>query len=262
MIALVVASALAAQAPIGIAPIGPAVSLDDKVGTALPRDATFTDSSGARVALGDYLGTRPVVLVLAYARCRMLCSVVLRATGNAIHASRHVAGRDFTPLVVSLDPQETVDEAAREQASLLELIGARDRAAWPYVVGDDLAIHRVADAVGFHYAWDERTQQYAHPAAIFVIAPDGRLAQTLRGVSFDDLDDALDHAARGELTPATATDLIRCFHDDPARRLYEAHLQLAFRAGGATLVFGLVALIAGLVRWERRRTRRLRKGAP
>nr|HEX4316795.1 SCO family protein [Kofleriaceae bacterium] len=258
MIALLLSSVLATQAVAAAPAIGPAVSLDDKVGTALPRDARFTDSSGTPVAIGDYLGKRPVVLILAYARCRMLCSVVLRASAAAMHSARHVAGRDFTPIVVSIDPRETPDEAARDQTTLLEQLGTRDRAAWPYLVGDDAQIHAVADAVGFHYAWDDRTEQYAHPAAIFVIAPDGRLAETLRGVTFDQLDDALDRAARGELTPATASDLVRCFHDDPARRLFEARLQFAFRAGGALLFVGLVSLVFGLARWERRRARRSR----
>ena len=181
---------------------------------------------------------------------------MLHGAGAAIHASRHVAGRDYTPIVVSLDPRETVDEAARRQATLLEQLGHRDRAAWPYLVGDDVAIHAVADAVGFHYAWDDRTEQYAHPAAIFVIARDGRLAEVLRGVTFDDLDDAIDHAARDELVPDTARDLLRCFHDDPARRRYAAMLQTFFRAGAGVLLVALIALIGGLYRWERRRGRR------
>jgi protein SCO1/2 len=265
VIALVIATAVAAGSATGPAPIGPAVRLDDdRVGTALPRDAAFTDSTGAHVHLGKYLGDRPVVLVLAYARCRMLCSVVLRATAAAMRASHRVAGRDYTPIVISLDPAETVDEAARRQATLLADLGTRDPAAWPYLVGSDAAIHAVADAVGFHYAWDDRTEQYAHPAAIFAIARDGRLAEVLRGVSFDGLDDAIDHAARDELVPTTAadlsTDLLRCFHDDPARRRYEATLQLVFRIGAAVLFAMLAALLGGLWRWERRRARRAPRG--
>ncbi len=246
MIALVIATVLAAG-------IGPAVGLDDRVGAVLPRDVAFTDSTGAPVVLGDFLGKRPVVLVLAYARCRLLCSVVLRATAEALRASAREPGRDYTPLVVGLDPPETSAEAGRRQAVLLEQIGRRDPAAWPYLVGDDAAIHAVADAVGFHYAWDERTEQYAHPAAIFVISRDGRLAEVLRGVSFDGLDAAIDHAAQNQLVPDLAQDLLRCFHDDPARRRYEDKLQTFFRAGAAVLLLAVVALIGGLYRWERRR---------
>jgi len=222
----------------------------------VPPQLVFTDTTGRPVALGSYLGQRPVVLVLAYARCRMLCSVVLHGMTDAVHASHYIPGRDFTPIVVSLDPDETVDEGARRQAKLLADIGRpNERSAWPYLVGDDASIHALADSLGFHYAWDERTQQFAHPAVVFVLTRDGRIAEYVRGVVFDGLDAAIERAARGEVTPSTARDLLRCFHDDPARRRYEARLQLAFRIGATVIFCALLALVAGLVSWERRRGR-------
>lgn len=237
MMALVIAASLA-------------IGLDEHVGATLPPELTFTDTAGQHVALGEYLGRRPVVLVLAYARCRLLCNTVLRSAAQAVRASK----RDFTPLVVSLDPKETPDEAARRQTTLLEDIGhPGDRAAWPYLVGPNVT--KLADALGFRYAWDPRTEQFAHPAVIFIIAPDGRIAEYIRGVTFDGLDAAVDRAARGELTKDTSNDLLSCFHDDPARRRYEGVLQLFFRAGAAVIGLGLAALIGWLFWLERRRRR-------
>ncbi len=166
-------------------------------------------------------------------------------------------GRDFVPLVVSLDPDETPDEAGRRQTALLADIGTRDRASWPYVVGGDAQVHALADALGFHYAWDERTKQFAHPAVVFVLTPDGRIAEYVRGVTFDGLDDAIDRAARGELTPSTVHDLLRCFHDDPALRRYESRLQLVFRICGALVALALAGTVTLLVVWERKRRRRV-----
>jgi protein SCO1/2 len=269
MIALVLALALAGQVDPAIAAAPPsapllagsesrlAIGLDEHVGGDVPRELTFTDTTGRRVALAAYLDRGPVVLVLAYSRCRLLCSVVLRGLTEAMRASRHVPGRDFVPVIVSLDPGETTDEAARRQSTLLAQVGrSGDRAAWPYLVGDDTSIHRLAEALGFRYAWDDRTQQFAHPAVVFVLTRDGRIAEYVRGVVYEALDDAIDRASRSELTTSTARDLLRCFHDDPARSRYEARLQLAFRIGAAIIFCALVALIAGLVGWERRRGRR------
>jgi protein SCO1/2 len=247
--------ALASAPSLGTA-IGPPIGLDEHVGARVPAQLAFTDSTGHRVVLADLRDDRPIVLVLAYARCRMLCSVVLHGLTAAVRASHHVPGRDVLPVVVSLDPDETVDEAARRQAQLLGQAGlGADRAAWPYLVGDDASIHVLADALGFHYAWDPRTEQYAHPAVVFVLTPDERIAEYVRGVTFDDLDDAIDRAARGELTPSTARDLLRCFHDDPARRRYETKLQTVFRIGAAAIFAAVVALVLGLFAWERRRRR-------
>jgi protein SCO1/2 len=236
------------------------VRLDEHVGAPIPRGLRFTDTTGAPVALGDVLEPgRPTLLVMAYARCTMLCSVVLRGVAEAVHASDRRPGRDFSLVVVSLDPHETIDEAARKQAHLLQDIGRTgDRTAWRYLVGAPDQVAALADTLGFRYAWDERTEQYAHPAVIFVLTPDARIAAYLRGVKWDasELDGALDRAARGELTTSAAQDLLRCFHFDPALRQYQGRIQAYFQIGASAVFAALSSLIIALVVWERRRTHR------
>jgi protein SCO1/2 len=231
------------------------LGIDEHVGAQLPRDLWFTDSTRHRIALDDlFIGQRPVVLVLAYARCTMLCSVVLRGIAQAVQTIERVPGRDYVPVVVSLDPHETPDEAARRQDKLLVDIGrAGDRAAWPYVVGDEASVRALADALGFHYAWDPETKQYAHPAVVFVITPDRRIAEYVRGVTFDELGAAIGRAARGELTTSATRDLLSCFHFDPSLRRYETKIALLFRLGAAVVLLVLLAMIGALVSWERGR---------
>jgi protein SCO1/2 len=234
-----------------------AIGLDEHVGARVPLDLELQASTGANVRLGDLFdGHRPIVLVLAYARCTMLCSVVLHGIADAVRTSPARVDRDYVPVVVSLDSSETPDEAARRQNTLLADIHASDRAAWPYLVGDEAAIRALADALGFRYAWDAKTQQYAHPAVVFVLTPDGRIAEYLRGVAFDQLAPAVARAARGELTPSAARDLLACFHFDPTVRRYERNIRILFAAGGAAVLAALGALIAALVAWERRGRRR------
>lgn len=230
MIALLTAAALA-------------IGLDEHPGARIPLDVTFHDTSGHSVQLARYFD-RPVVLVLGYARCRMLCSVVLHGVADAVKRSTSIPGQDYTPLVISLDPRETVDEAARRDARLVADAGSRG--PWPYLVGDDAAIHAIADALGFRYAWDPRTEQYAHPAVAFVLTRDGRIAEYLRGVTFDGLDGAVERAARGDITPSAAHDLLECFHFDPAARRYQDRIQLVFRIG-ATLIFLTLLCGVGLI---------------
>ncbi|HEY1556219.1 MAG TPA: SCO family protein [Kofleriaceae bacterium] len=222
-----------------------AVGLDEHVGARVPMQLSFTDSTGRRVALGDYFdGHRPVVLVMAYARCQMLCSLVLRGVAEAIAHGRGEPGVDYLPIVVSLDPRETTSTALHYQDKLLAQIGhPGDRARWPYVVGDQPDIAALADALGFRYAWDSETQQYAHPAVVFVIGPDGRIAEYVRGVTFDDLPDAVDRARAGALTPSAARDILSCFHFDPATRRYGHQMMLFLRLGAATVVLGLVLVV-------------------
>ncbi|MDB4956805.1 MAG: hypothetical protein JWO36_4374 [Myxococcales bacterium] len=234
-----------------------AVGLDEHVGAAVPRDLPFTDSTGQRVELGAMFdGHRPVVLIMAYARCAMLCSVVLHGISDAVRTSSARIGRDYLPVVVSLDPHENANEAARRQDKLLDDIHQpTHRAAWPYLVGDEPSIAALASALGFRYAWDPKTEQYAHPAVVFVLTPDGRISEYLRGVQFNDLAAAVERAARGELTSSITHDLLSCFHFDPSLRRYEGRISLFFKLGAGTVLATLLALIAALIVWERRRLR-------
>jgi len=219
--------------------------IDDKVGTQIPLDQPFQTSTGEHVTLAQYFQpNRPVVLVIGYARCQMLCNVVLRALADAIKTTPLEAGRDYEPIVISLDPRETPDEAARRQATLLDLAHTRQ---WPYLVGD---VRPLADTLGFHYTYDARTDQYAHPAVVFVLTPDGRVSSELRGVVFPYLADAIARAGRGELTHPDAEGILRCFHFDAAFARYQSRMQMFFRIG-AGLVF--LVLLAGFGLIIRRR---------
>ena len=245
MIALAFIAALAAGAPAAGA-AGPPIRLDEHVGAQVPLDLPFTTPEGKHVHLRDaFDGTHPVVLVMAYARCEMLCSVVLHGVGDAIKDTKAVVGRDYRPVIVSLDPHETPGEAGRRRGNL----------GYPatYLVGDDAAIHELANTLGFRYRWDERTKQYAHPVVIFILTPDGHIAEYLRGVTFPALDGPLARAARGQTTRSTASDLISCFHFDPSLRHYGPAIQLFLRLGAATILASVIALVTALVTWERRR---------
>lgn len=234
-----------------------AVGLTEHVGARVPGNLTFTDTDGHPIELHALFdGRRPVVLVLAYARCQMLCGVVLHAIADAVSHSTLVPGRDFLPVIVSIDPHETWQTARHRQDTLLSKIGrAGQRAVWPYLTGDDAAIHTLAAALGFRYAFDPQTQQFAHPAVVFVLTPDGRIAEYLRGVQYDHMDDAVTRAAAGTLTNSTAQDILSCFHFDPSLRRYGRQMQLFLRLGAATVLVALVSMILGLTWWNRRRRR-------
>jgi protein SCO1/2 len=249
-----------ATARAGTGPAGLDVGLDEHLGAIVPLDLPFTDSTGRRVLLADVIGgRRPTLLVMAYARCQMLCSVVLEGVAEAVRASDLVPGADYQLVVVSLDPNETIGEARARQATLAARIGRRgDAAAWRYLIGDPAPVATLARALGFRYAWDERTKQYAHPAVVFVLSPTGRISEYVRGVRFPDgvLEAALQRASAGGVGASTSADLITCFHFDPALRHYRARIEAYFQIGAALVFFALAGAIAALILWERRRGRR------
>jgi protein SCO1/2 len=246
-------AAHAQPAPRAIAASG----LDERIGAQVPLDVPFTAAGIGTITLRRLLdGKRPVLLVIAYARCTMLCSLVLRGVTEVARALPRTPGVDYELVLIGLDARETIDEARRKQASLLAGLGrgtTPDR--WPYLVGDRASIDAVANAVGFRYAWDPRTEQYAHPAVIFALTPEGRVSRYLHGVQFapDEVAAALDDAAAGRLITSAAEAVLRCFRFDPASRRAGARAQLFLQVGAAFMFLVLFCAIALLLRWERRR---------
>src|SRR2546426_657835 len=84
------------------------VGIDQNLGEDIPLDLPFRDDAGQDVQLGDYFGDKPVILVLAYYRCPMLCTQVLNGLADALKkpAFRLRLGQDFQIVTVSFDARE------------------------------------------------------------------------------------------------------------------------------------------------------------
>ncbi len=76
--------------------------------------------------------------------------------------------------------------------------------------------------MGFVSVYDRDRDQFAHPAAAFVIAPDGRLARALPGLAVDPATMRLAIVDAGKGKVGTLTDHIRllCYGYDPASGTY------------------------------------------
>jgi protein SCO1/2 len=230
------------------------VGFDQHLGDAVPLDAAFRDESGRTVRLGDYFGSRPVVLSLAYYECPMLCTVTLNGLASALDVLAFEPGRDFEIVTVSFEPKETPALAAAKKASYLRRYKRPGAAgAWHFLTGDAAQIRRLTDAVGFKYVWDERSGQYAHASGVMVLTPDGRLARYLYGVEYapKDLRFALVEASQGRILSPVDRLLLYCYHYDPALGRYGKSVMSLLRVAGVLTLGGLGAMILGLRRRDR-----------
>ena len=231
------------------------VGFDQRLGEKVPLDAVFRDESGRVVKLGDYFGTRPVVLSLAYYECPMLCTVVLNGLASALDVVSYDPGRDFEVVTVSFEPRETPELAAAKKSAYLRRYkrpGAA--AAWHFLTGDAAQIRRLTEAVGFRYAWDETTKQYAHASGIMVLTADGRLARYVYGVEYapKDLRFAIYEAAQGRILSPVDRLLLFCYHYDPTLGRYGATVMGTLRVAAVLTLAGLGTLLVTMRRREAR----------
>ncbi len=230
------------------------IGFDQNIDQKLPLDATFRDETGKTVTLGSFYGQRPVLLAFIYYECPMLCTQVLNAMTATISMMSLDAGKDFELVLVGIDPRETPAQAAAKKREYLRRYkrpGAE--AGWHFLTGDEPEIKRVAKAAGFRYAWDEQTQQYAHPTGIIVTTPDGRLARYLFGIEYGprDLNLSLVEASQGKVGSFADQLLLFCYHYDPMTGKYGIYVMRTLRVAGVATVLLIGTFIVVMVRREK-----------
>jgi len=235
------------------------IGFDQHIGRRLPLDTTVQAEDGRTGPLADYFGARPVVLVFAYYSCPMLCTQVINGVASAVAVLSLEPGRDFDVVTVSFDPHDTPATAAAKKAVYLERNRQPGAAAGAhFLTADPASIDRLTKAAGFRYVWDARTSQFAHPTGIIVVTPDGRLARYLFGIDYGprDLRLALVEASAGRIGTAVDSLLLYCYHYDPMTGRYGVAIMRTLRIAGVATVLALGALIAVLIRLDRRRSSR------
>jgi protein SCO1/2 len=238
------------------------VDYAQRLGEQVPADLTFVDETGKTVRFGDYLGKRPIVLVLAYYECPMLCTQVLSGMTAGLKGMAFNAGQEFEVVVVSIDPGEGSGLASAKKATYVAHYDRESTAgAWHFLTGRKAEIDRLAKTVGFSYTYDDKTDQYAHQAGLSVLTPDGRIARYLFGIDFAprDLRMAIVEAADRKIGSPVDAVLLYCYHYDPATGTYGLLAMRLVRLAGVLFV---LAMVAGWVILRRRERRGLYGGGP
>lgn len=224
------------------------IDVDEHLGGFIPLYAAFIDDAGDSVTLERYFNkNHPVILVLAYYTCPMLCNLVMNGLSDALKPLNLTAGKDYSVLTVSIDTTETAELASAKKANYRKYL-ANDTIAdnWHFLVGRRADIDILAKSVGFRYFYDEKQKQYAHPAVLTILSPQGKISRYLYGIEFksQDLKFAVLEAAGGKVGSTTDRLLLYCYHYDPQAGGYVLFAANLMRLGGIAAV-GMLAVFLG-----------------
>ena len=245
-------------------PILKMVRYEQRLDAQVPLELRFRDEGGATVRLGDYFGQKPVVLILAYYRCPMLCSQVLAGATHAFKQLPFRIGQQFNVLTVSFDPRETPELAASTKKTYLGSYGHAEAAAgWHFLTGQQPEIAALTQAVGFHYAWDEKMQQYAHATGIVVLTPHGKVAQYFYGIDYppQDLRLALVQSSQEKIGSLADEVLLYCCRYDPNSGRYTAIMGRVLQIAGAFTLLVLGSVLGMLFYLDKKKREELEKAA-
>jgi len=228
-------------------PVG--IGIDEKLGQLIPLDLTFYDENGNRVTLRQLIHT-PTILALVYLHCPNVCSLLLQNLANVLDQLPAAPGKEYTVISISFDDREKFGLALEKKKTYLKMIQKPfPPEAWRFLTGEKENIHKLTNAVGFHFK--RVGDDFEHPVTLIILAPDGKIVRYMYGADplpFD-LKIALVEASQGRIGPTIAKVVRFCFSYDPkANKLVFNMLKVT---GTVTLLFALSFILFLLLKGKK-----------
>lgn len=213
------------------------VDIIEKLDTTIPLDLEFKDEAGRPVKLQDYFtGKRPVVIQLGYFTCPSQCGEVDAGLVRSMNALDLDVSKDFELLYVSINPKDDPAAARKKKDEFLtqaKKLGVEE--GWHLLTGSAENSKKLADALGFGYNYLPQVDQFAHPSAIMVLTPGGKVARYLYGMDYPSqtLRLSLVEASEGKIgSIGDRFMLTLCYSYDDTTGKYTATAYKIMRTGG------------------------------
>jgi protein SCO1/2 len=231
-----------------------AISATPPPNAALPLQLSFRDDNGRPLTLAAAIGGVPAIVIFADYTCHTLCGPILEFTAAGLERSGLRPGVDYRLLVIGLDPKDDLDSARAMRAAHIDAADPIGRAA-VFLSGGDADIRAATTAVGFNYAYDAEHDQYAHPAAAYIVDAAGRVRRVLSPLGLDggDLRLALVDAGNGAVGTFADRIHLLCYGYDPVRGIYTERITTVLEIAAAATLLAMVCVIFAMTRRERRR---------
>ncbi len=239
------------------------VAFSQHLNQQLPLDAKFTNDRGEQVTLRECIAGKPTIFVFAYYRCTMLCNQVLNGVARAMQAINLRSGEDYSVVVVSIDPTDTVQLAAEKKDAVVHAFRRHATGeGWNFLIADPAVVSALATTVGFQYQYDEKSKEYAHASGAIILTPEGRTSRYLYGIDFPtrDMRLSLVEASSGKIGSPVDELLLYCFHYDPITGRYGLAIMRLLRAVSIATVAAIAGYITVSLRKERKQTNMSTRG--
>ncbi len=226
------------------------VGIIEKLDALIPLDLVFQTENGESKSLAELID-KPTILSFVYFDCPGACGPLLAGIAEVAGKLDMEMGKDYQILTISFDPKDSPIKAVAEKANFVQQIEEKYWPYWNFLTSDQETIHNITEGVGWRYK--PQGLDFAHPSAIMIVSPEGKLTRYLYGVSFlpFDLKMALIEAQKGISQPTINKILEYCFAYDPQGRTYS--LQIT-RIVGSLIIFIAVLIFGILLIRGRRKT--------
>ena len=226
------------------------IGIDEKLNEGINLQLNFTNQKGEKASLGNYFDNKPVVINLMYLSCPRICSFALDGTLEVINDTKELKiGKDYYVLSVSFNPEEDHILAKQKSAKYLNSISKNRNelgTGWVFLTGNEYSILQLTETLGYKFMEDG--DEFAHPSALVVLTPEGKISRYLYGIQHNPKDYklALIEAADGNIGENSLSNkvLLFCYQFDPIGKRYALKALNIVKAGGVVTLLALSSFLA------------------
>lgn len=231
------------------------VKFEQKIGVQLDPTLKFIDENEKTVTRETLFEGKPGIFIFSYSQCKTLCPMVMNGLILELRNIKQTVGVDYNILFLSIDSKETQSDTKERKKLALKIYNRPISSnGWKFLRGTELQIQKAAHQLGFFYRYDPNSKQYAHPAGLIFLTPNGKVSSYLMGAGFQSkaIEEALKIAAVGKKGNLVEAILLYCFHYDPENGKYGSLIISSLRIAG---VISLLAIFCGLIYLNRSKRR-------
>jgi protein SCO1/2 len=225
------------------------IGIVEMLGDTIPMDVWFFNEDNDTVTLGE-LFNKPTIMSFVYFDCPNLCSPLLDGIAEVIGKMDMELGVDFQVITISFNTSDTPEKAKEKKVNFVSRISKEHQKDWIYLTGTQENISRITEAVGFKYK--PQGLDFAHPSAIFVLSPKGKITRYLYGLTYlpFDVKMAIIEAQKGIARPTINKILELCVAYNPGSKTYT--LQVTRVMGAMILFIAFTVLIVLMLKGRRK----------
>lgn len=214
----------------------------------LPLQIRLSDLSDHAEPLQIWLGDVPSVWILADYTCETLCGPAISIVSSALADTGLRAGQDYRLIVVGLDPKDTAAQALAMKTAQISAKGGLPEHSY-FLRASAADVAKLTSGFGFRSVYDNEHDQFAHPAAAFVVTPNGRISRAISALSVDamSLRLALVEAGQGQVGGWSDQVHLLCYGFDPASGTYTPAARRLLLAATSVSIIALAGLIGLLL---------------
>lgn len=175
--------------------------------------------------ISSFFSKTPIILVLVYYKCSMLCERVLLNLSKTL-LSINKKNLNYSVLIIGFDYNEKEEDVENMLFRLKINKDFKIDNKWNFLIlNDKISSLSLTESLGFKYKYNKKINEYIHSAGIFILNSDMILTSIIWGLEFneDEIFNFLNFSKQSFFSNSKYL-LLNCFHYEVDKERYGSHI--------------------------------------